>query len=208
VSRQLSGMRWPRIALMLLNLLRLVRLYVSGAASTSASPGRPSKAVQKAAEAAAIHKHLSKDALHVPPLRVGRPPADSGRSESYRATGGKCPKCEWKSKKFPKDSSSYYYHYGSHSTFDNGTLEWRSKDGRSLCRNVDKALIQRLMEEARRGGSRIGASQSIFGYVSQQVRTAGGFFTTTHAGTIHVAAMHVRMHTCARPSTHACVHGR
>ena len=205
MSRQLSGMRWPRIALMLLNLLRLVRLYVSGAASTSASPGRPSKAVQKAAEAAAIHKHLSKDALHVPPLRVGRPPADSGRSESYRATGGKCPKCEWKSKKFPKDSSSYYYHYGSHGTFDNGTLEWRSKDGRSLCRNVDKALIQRLMEEARRGGSRIGASQSIFGYVSQQVRAAGGFFTTTHAGTIHVAAMHVRMHTCARPSTHACV---
>ena len=128
MSRQLSGMRWPRIALMLLNLLRLVRLYVSGAASTSASPGRPSKAVQKAAEAAAIHKHLSKDALHVPPLRVGRPPADSGRSESYRATGRKCPKCDWKSKKFPKDSSSYYYHYRSHGMFDNGTLKWHLKD--------------------------------------------------------------------------------
>ena len=31
------------VALMLLNLLRLVRLYVSGAASTSSSPARPNK---------------------------------------------------------------------------------------------------------------------------------------------------------------------
>ena len=106
MSRRLSGMRWPRIALMLLNLLKLVRLYISGAASTSASPARPSKAAQKAAEAAAIHKHLSKDALHVPPLRVGRLLAESGASQSYRATGGKCPKCEWKSKKFPEDCPS------------------------------------------------------------------------------------------------------
>ena len=114
------------VALMLLNLLKLVCLYVSGAASTSASPARPSKAAQKPAEAAAVRRHLSKDALHVPPLRVARPLAESDASQLYRATSGKCPKCEWKSKKFPKDCHSYYYHYGSHSTFDKGKLEWHS----------------------------------------------------------------------------------
>ena len=46
------------VALMLLNLLKLVCLYISGAASTSASPARPSKAAQKAAEVAAVHRHL------------------------------------------------------------------------------------------------------------------------------------------------------
>ena len=41
-------------------------------------------------------------------------------------------------------------------TFRSGVrhvLEWRSKDGRSLCRTVDRAEIQRLMEEARRGAN-------------------------------------------------------
>ena len=72
------------------------------------------------------------------------------------ATSGKCPKCEWKTKKIPKDSPSYYYHYGSHGTFDTfrsgvrHILEWCSKDSRSLCRTVDRAEIQRLMEEVRR----------------------------------------------------------
>ena len=105
MSRRLSGMRWPRIALMLLNLLKLVRLYISGAASTSHRLRGPARRRKKTPRRL-LCTGISKDALHVPSLRVGRLLAESGASQSYRATGGKCPKCEWKSKKFPEDCPS------------------------------------------------------------------------------------------------------
>jgi hypothetical protein len=76
-------------------------------------------------------------------------------------------------------AGAYYYHYGSHGKFDNGKLEWRSPDGRSLCQKTDKALIDRLKEDARRGGRRINADATIFGVMSQSVRASGGLFTTT-----------------------------
>ena len=218
-------MRWLRSASLLRSILRLVFSYVAGASTSGSCAPPPTKKAKQAAEAAAVYEHLSTHAQHVPPLRVGRPPEElTAGSHSYRATGGKCPKCGWQANNFPKSSGAhahtqtrtharthahahthtrtyaharahagvqhahthtfmhagaYYYHYGSHGKFDNGKLEWCSPDGRSLCQKTDKALIDRLKEDARRGGRRINADATIFGVMSQSVRASGGLFTTT-----------------------------
>jgi hypothetical protein len=101
-------MRWLRSASLLRSILRLVFSYVAGASTSGSCAPPPTKKAKQAAEAAAVYEHLSTHAQHVPPLRVGRPPEElTAGSHSYRATGGKCPKCGWQANNFPKSSGAH-----------------------------------------------------------------------------------------------------